>query len=187
MNSKIIPKPTTFSLRTILPRKENCDLLFEMFRFVGIMPELPCTWLTNMQHKTLDIVTLFHKSSSPASVRVATLLKQASANATAGATQDQASDHSVQTQPAREQFELNITEDAPTTDQVQTILQYVGSGGVSKIIKGAKDEKEALKKFKESKENFLRPVVCSRYYCLGQEREFICLSSLTRLVGCGLE
>ncbi|KAF4458998.1 Thioredoxin-like fold [Fusarium albosuccineum] len=110
-------------------------------------------------HKTLDIVTVFHKASSPASVRVANLLKQVSANATAGATIDQASDHSAQTKPSREQFELNVTEDPPTEDQVKTILEYVGTGGMSNIVKGAKTEKDALKKFKESKENFLRPVV----------------------------
>ncbi|KAL2689700.1 hypothetical protein Neosp_003760 [[Neocosmospora] mangrovei] len=106
-------------------------------------------------HKTLDIVTVFHKASSPASVRVANLLKQVSANATAGATLDQASE----TKPAREQFELNVTEDPPTDDQVKTILEYVGTSGISNIIKGANNEKEALKKFKESRENFLRPVV----------------------------
>ncbi|KAL6361535.1 hypothetical protein LRP88_05005 [Fusarium phalaenopsidis] len=106
-------------------------------------------------HKTLDIVTVFHKASSPASVRVANLLKQVSANATAGATLDQASE----TKPAREQFELNVTEDPPTDDQVKTILEYVGTSGISNIIKGANNEKDALKKFKESKENFIRPVV----------------------------
>ncbi|KAJ4133025.1 hypothetical protein NW754_015836 [Fusarium falciforme] len=106
-------------------------------------------------HKTLDIVTVFHKASSPASVRVANLLKQVSANATAGATLDQASE----TKPAREQFELNVTEDPPTDDQVKTILEYVGTSGIPNIIKGANNEKDALKKFKESKENFIRPVV----------------------------
>ncbi|EWG39417.1 hypothetical protein FVEG_02249 [Fusarium verticillioides 7600] len=110
-------------------------------------------------HKTLDIVTVFHKASSPASVRVANLLKQISANATSGATIDQASDHSAQTAPIRDQFELNITEDPPTDDQVKTILEYVGNNGIPKVIKGANDEKEALRKFKESKENFIRPVV----------------------------
>ncbi|EKJ73373.1 hypothetical protein NXS19_005299 [Fusarium pseudograminearum] len=109
--------------------------------------------------KTLDIVTVFHKASSPASVRVTNLLKQVSANASSGATLDQASDHSVQTAPIREEFELNITEDAPTEDQVKTILEYVGTSGIHKVINGANTEKDALKKFKESKENFVRPVV----------------------------
>ena len=108
-----------------------------------------------------DIVTLFHKASSPASVRVATLLKQASANATEHATEDQASDHSAQTTPHRAEFELNITEDPPTPDQLQTILQYVGSSAISSVVKGASTESEALKIFKQSAEAFQRPVVCS--------------------------
>lgn len=99
-------------------------------------------------HKTLDIVTLFHKAGSPASVRVAELLKQASAKASAGSSSG-----------TREQFELNITEDAPTEDQVRTILEYVGPTGVPSIVKGAQDEKDALKKFKQSRDNLLRPVV----------------------------
>ena len=108
-------------------------------------------------------MTVFHKASSPASVRVANLLKQVSANASSGATLDQASDHSAQTSPIREEFELNITEDPPTDDQVQTILGYVGASGIPKIINGANTEKDALRKFKESKENFIRPVVCNNY------------------------
>lgn len=129
-----------------------------MFRFVSHLPKVTsaCNCSSFTQHKTLDIVTVFHKASSPASVRVANLLKQVSANATAGATLDQASE----TKPAREQFELNVTEDPPTDDQVKTILEYVGTSGISNIIKGANNEKDALKKFKESRENFLRPVVC---------------------------
>ncbi|OAA47007.1 Thioredoxin-like fold protein [Metarhizium rileyi] len=109
-------------------------------------------------HKSLDIVTVFHKASSPASTRVANLVKQISANAQAGATLDQASDHTVQTKVNRDPFELNITEEPPTVEQVQTILDYVGKTGISTVIKGARDEKDALKKFRESKESFLRPV-----------------------------
>lgn len=109
-------------------------------------------------HKTKDIVTLFHKASSPASVRVASLLKQASANATEHATEDQASDHSAQTAPERAEFELNITEDPPTPDQLQTILEYVGKSGASTIVDGASNESEAMRLFKKSAESFRRPV-----------------------------
>lgn len=112
-----------------------------------------------MQRKTLDTVTVFHKASSPASTRVANLLKQLSANAQSGATIDQASDHDSQSNAPREPFELNITEDPPTADQVQTILEYVGAGGVSRIVNGARDNKDALEKFKKNKDSFLRPVV----------------------------
>ncbi|KAM0356146.1 hypothetical protein ACHAPU_000541 [Fusarium lateritium] len=110
-------------------------------------------------NKTLDTVTVFHKASSPGSVRVANLLKQISANVSSGATFDQASDHSAQMTPARDEFELNITEDPPTDDQVKTILDYVGTSGISNVIKGASSEKDALRKFKESKDNFVRPMV----------------------------
>ncbi|KAI1351079.1 DUF1687-domain-containing protein [Xylaria sp. FL0043] len=110
-------------------------------------------------HKPLDIITLFHKASSPASVRAATVLKQASANATAYATMDQASDHSCQTSSHRPEFELNITEDPPTADQLKTILEYVGKKNISSVVKGAATENEALKKFKESVDNLHRPLV----------------------------
>ncbi|KAK2597316.1 hypothetical protein QQS21_006090 [Conoideocrella luteorostrata] len=118
----------------------------------------PATKTEVSQRKTLDIVTVFHKASSPSSTRVTNLVKQISANAQAGATLDQASDHSPQTKASRDPFELNITEDSPTADQLQTILEYVGRGSISKIIKGANDEKDAVKKFRENKESFLRPV-----------------------------
>ncbi|KAI1077511.1 DUF1687-domain-containing protein [Whalleya microplaca] len=111
--------------------------------------------------KTLDIVTLFHKPASAASVRAVNLLKQISANATESATEDQASDHTPQTHPKRQrqQFELNITEDPPTPDQLQTILGYVGQNRISTIIAGASTEKDALKRFKENVDNFQRPVI----------------------------
>ncbi|CAK7229535.1 hypothetical protein SCUCBS95973_007256 [Sporothrix curviconia] len=113
--------------------------------------------------KTLDIVTLFHKASSPASMRVVSLLKQASAHAAETATEDQASDHTVQTEHApsarREPFDLNITEDPPTSDQLQTILEYVGASGIPAIVKGASTQTEAMRKFRESHDNFQRPVV----------------------------
>ena len=95
-------------------------------------------------------------------MRAANILKQVSANATESATEDQASDHSPQTHPqrSRQEFELNITEDPPTSDQLRTILEYVGKQNISSVINGASTEKEALKKFRESAENFKRPVVC---------------------------
>ncbi|UNI24035.1 hypothetical protein JDV02_009814 [Purpureocillium takamizusanense] len=68
---------------------------------------------------------------------------------------DQASNYTL---PKRDPFDLNITEEPPTPEQVQTILEYVGKDNISQIIKGARDEKDALRKFKESKENFVRPV-----------------------------
>jgi arsenate reductase-like glutaredoxin family protein len=112
------------------------------------------------QHKTLDVITLFHKSSLATSVRIANLLKQASAHAAETATEDQASDHSYQTQhTTREPFELEITENAPTPDQLRSILEYVGPGTASQLVKGASSQSDALKKLKDNPDNFVRPVV----------------------------
>jgi arsenate reductase-like glutaredoxin family protein len=113
-----------------------------------------------MQHKTLDVITLFHKASSPASLRVLALLKQASATASAHATEDQASDHTAQSQPRRPEFELEITEEPPTEDQLHSILEYVGAQRAGEIISGAKNETDALKKLKTNKDSFQRPLVC---------------------------
>ncbi|KAI0120676.1 thioredoxin-like protein [Xylariales sp. AK1849] len=109
--------------------------------------------------KTKDIITVFHKASSPASIRVTTLLKQVSANASEPATEDQASDHSHQTHARREEFDLDVTEEAPTTDQLQSILEYVGTSKIGSVIAGAKTDSEAMKKFRESSDAFKRPVV----------------------------
>ena len=106
------------------------------------------------------MITLFHKPSAASSVRIANLLKQASAHAAETATEDQASDHSHQTQVTnREPFELEITENAPTPDQLSSILEYVGPGKASQLVKGASSKLDALKKLKENPENFVRPVV----------------------------
>ncbi|KAL2023577.1 hypothetical protein VTK56DRAFT_2185 [Thermocarpiscus australiensis] len=110
-------------------------------------------------HKPLDVITLFHKATSPASMRVAALLRQTSAAASETATEDQASNHSAQSNVRRPEFELQITEQPPTADQLKTILEYVGSQGIPSVVKGASTEKEALRKFQEDAENFQRPVV----------------------------
>ncbi|KAH6668329.1 thioredoxin-like protein [Halenospora varia] len=106
----------------------------------------------------VPVITLFHKASSPASLRVYTLLKQASAIASEHATEDQASDHSHQTLARREEFELNITEDPPTSEQLKRILEYIGAQRASTIIKSAKNKADAMKKLKENAENFQKPV-----------------------------
>ncbi|KXJ93747.1 thioredoxin-like protein [Microdochium bolleyi] len=135
-------------------------------------------------HKTLDIITLFHKSGSPASTRAAALLKQISANASEPATEDQASDHTPQTAPPRDEFELNITEDLPTEDQLRTILGYVGESKVSSVVKGASSESDAIKKFKSSADNFQRPVIVDwnngKAVAGGQESEILKLLSQSK-------
>lgn len=120
-------------------------------------------FISNMfrMHKTLDVITLFHKPSLPASTRIATLLKQASAQSQAHATEDQASDHSAQHTP-RDPFELDITEAPPTQDQLKSIFEYVGGSKAAQLVKGASSQSDALKKIKENPDNFLRPVVRRR-------------------------
>jgi hypothetical protein len=111
------------------------------------------------------VITLFHKSSAAPSVRIANLLKQASAHASETATEDQASDHSHQTQHTqREPFELDITEAAPTPDQLSSILDYVGAGKAAQLVKGASSQSDALKRLKDNPDDFVRPVVsnCTR-------------------------
>lgn len=67
-----------------------------MFRFVSafLTPStgILLTCIDHPQHKTLDVISLFHKPSVPASLRVLTILKQASAHASETATEDQATD-----------------------------------------------------------------------------------------------
>jgi hypothetical protein len=92
-------------------------------------------------------------------MRVYNILKQASATATEHATEDQASDHSHQTKATRQPFDLNITEDPPTPDQLKSILEYVGAQKAGTIIKGAKDKADAMRKLKVNADNFQRPVV----------------------------
>jgi len=93
-------------------------------------------------------------------MKVQNLLKQASANASEHATEDQASNHSAQSHPHRAEFELEVTEEAPTEDQLKSILEYVGVQKAGTIIKGAKDEADAMRKLKQSGDNVQRPIVC---------------------------
>ena len=86
-------------------------------------------------------------------MRVASALTKASA----AAAESSAEDSSTQ----RPEFKLQITEDTPTTDQLMTILDYVGTDRIPSIVKGAHDKNEALRKFKENSENFQWPVVCT--------------------------
>jgi len=109
-------------------------------------------------HKSLDVITLFHKPSSAASTRVFTLLKQASAEASSPATEDQASDHGHQDKAQRSEFELDVTESAPTSDQLRSILEYLGGKPASAVVQGARDEADAMKKLKENADSFTRPL-----------------------------
>lgn len=75
----------------------------------------------------------------------------------ATATEDQASSHGM---PEKIEFDLDVTEAPPTGDQLKNILEYLGgSGAVSRIIKGAQNESDALRRLKADGESFERPLV----------------------------
>ncbi|KAJ5732452.1 hypothetical protein N7493_003933 [Penicillium malachiteum] len=126
--------------------------------------------LGNQDSKTLDPITLFHSPKLAASTRTLNILKQASINASETATEDQASDHSSHAKQQRGEFELEVTTNAPTPDQLRSILDYIspvsglgGQGdkatyGVAELVKGARDAEDAIKRFKEDQGSFVRPV-----------------------------
>lgn len=89
------------------------------------------------------------------------LLKQGSAAAGETATQDQASDHTPQnaSRPARDLFELEVTESAPTEDQLRSILEYVGDAKVGDIVQSATSVSDAVRKLAADQNAFSRPVV----------------------------
>ncbi|KAF2135449.1 uncharacterized protein K452DRAFT_260659 [Aplosporella prunicola CBS 121167] len=106
-----------------------------------------------------DVVTIFHAPQNAASTRILTLLKQSQATAQTTATEDQASSHDTQSKAERTEFELDVQEGEPTSDQLRTILEYMGSDSAGKIITGAVSEEDAVKKFKSSPSAFVRPLV----------------------------
>lgn len=60
----------------------------------------------------------------------------------------------------RDPFELEVTEAAPTPDQLKSIFEYLGGGGVAgELVKGAASQSDALRKVNEDANAFTRPVV----------------------------
>jgi len=107
-----------------------------------------------------NVVTLFHKPSSQASIRAHTILKQANAHSVSTATEDQASSHDAHSKAQRTEFELDVTEEPPTGDQLKNILEYLGGpSAVGRVIEGAKDETDALRRLKADGNSFQRPLV----------------------------
>ncbi|KAH6618804.1 thioredoxin-like protein [Boeremia exigua] len=112
------------------------------------------------EHGAKNVVTLFHKPSSQASLRAHTILKQANAQSVATATEDQASSHDAQNNAAQSKFELDVTEAPPTADQLKSILEYLGGpSAVGRVVEGAKDETDALRRLKADGSTFQRPLV----------------------------
>lgn len=91
-----------------------------------------------------------------------TILKQANAQTVAHATEDQASSHAAQNKAEHNEFELDVTEAPATGDQLKNILEYLGPGAAGNVIRGAKDQADALRRLEKDGEVFQRPVVSSR-------------------------
>lgn len=92
-------------------------------------------------------------------MRVLNLLKQAQANASTTTTIDQASDNSTQAEAEQAEFTFEAQEEPPTSDQVETILEYLGADSAGKVVQGATTQEEALKKFKMNANSFSKPLV----------------------------
>ncbi|KAF8250508.1 hypothetical protein K440DRAFT_597347 [Wilcoxina mikolae CBS 423.85] len=107
-------------------------------------------------HKTLDVLTLFHAPSNPASTKVLNLLRTASAHATGSG---------LTGKKETAAFELDVIETpaVPTPDQLRSILEFVGKNRVGEIVKGAKSESDAVRLLKQggptSSESVLRPLL----------------------------
>lgn len=59
----------------------------------------------------------------------------------------------------RTEFELNVTEDPPTSDQLRTILEYVGGTRAKDVVDGAKNEGDAIRTLIQDSSKFKAPVV----------------------------
>ena len=59
----------------------------------------------------------------------------------------------------RTEFELNVTEDPPTSDQLRSILEYVGGRKAKELVEGSKDERDAMRRLAQDGSKFMAPVV----------------------------
>lgn len=64
----------------------------------------------------------------------------------------------------RSDFELNVTEEPPTKDQLRSILEYIGARRAKDVIEGAKDEADAMARLVEDSSRFQRPIVRAPYF-----------------------
>ncbi|CAF9926099.1 MAG: hypothetical protein GOMPHAMPRED_004060 [Gomphillus americanus] len=110
-------------------------------------------------HKPKDVITIFHKPSVAASTRALNLLKQITAQASENATEDQASDHSAQNKINRNDLDLDVSEEAPTGDQLKTIIEYLGVDKANTVVRGANSITDAIKKLEQDKNLFQHPII----------------------------
>ncbi|KAI9682445.1 MAG: hypothetical protein M1829_000237 [Trizodia sp. TS-e1964] len=144
---RVDPSSRFGRLTTSLPNfEDSCNIHNIMFRI----------------HKTLDVVTLFHAPKLAASTRVLALLKRASTAGTEAANEDQASAPGEESKlkNIRSNFELEVTENAPTSDQLKTIFRYLGGGhaAIGKVVRGSIGEADAISKIARNPSYFARPV-----------------------------
>ena len=59
----------------------------------------------------------------------------------------------------RSEFQLDVTEEPPTTDQLRSIMEYVGEFKCGQLLEGSRTAGEAMKLLKQSPDSFRRPVV----------------------------
>ncbi|KAJ6260858.1 hypothetical protein Dda_3519 [Drechslerella dactyloides] len=117
------------------------------------------------QHKTLDVLTLFHSPRSEASNRVLSALKAANTaaeeSAAAPAAAPAASNGS---NGKKEVFELDVVEGPMTPTQLRSILDYVGDAKVGDIVDGAKGVTDAMKILEGAKDanKLKRPISSSK-------------------------
>jgi hypothetical protein len=53
-----------------------------------------------------------------------------------------------ESQPAAQTFSLEVTEEAPTSDQLRSIISFVGPEKLQQVVGGAKGEGDALARLK---------------------------------------
>lgn len=87
------------------------------------------------------------------------MLKRLSAEAAETATEDQASDHSSHNKVQRAEFDLDVQEEPPTSDQLRSILEYLGTNRAKDVVDGSRDVSDAIKRLTEDRKRFRAPVV----------------------------
>ena len=87
----------------------------------------------------------------------------------------------------RQAFQLDITDELPTGDQLQTIMEYSQKANIGSIVQGATTINEAFKKYKENPDNFRRPVVSLHRRLACVEPGLLLTMLACCLADCGLE
>ena len=64
----------------------------------------------------------------------------------------------------RSEFQLDITEEPPTNDQLRSIMEYVGEFKCGQLFEGARTASDARKILSQSPDSFKRPVVFKGFH-----------------------